>query len=92
MSRSRSPDLESNDLPDWLRSRNVSSVGRPQPHVGPKPATSPHSLLTILEVAERLRVSTRTVSRWIASGTLQYVRIGRVVRVPAEAVEALVWL
>jgi excisionase family DNA binding protein len=85
-----SPDAEANDLPDWLRSRDVSSVGRHKPSVGPKQAASPHALLTIPEVAERLRVSTRTVFRWIATGELICIRIGRVVRVPAEALGALV--
>lgn len=84
-----SPDAEANDLPDWLRSRDVSTVGRPKLPVRPEPAASPHALLTIPEVAERMRVSTRTVFRWIASGTLRSVQIGRVVRVPAEVVDAL---
>ena len=90
MSRSRSPDLESNDLPNWLKSRDVSSIGRPKLQADLGPAAPEHTLLTVPEVAESLRVSTRTVRRWIASGTLQCVRIGRVVRVPAEVVNALI--
>jgi len=96
MSRSRltfepetPPDADAKDLPDWLRTRDVSSVGRPKPPIGTEPAVSQHALLTIPEVAARVRVSTRTVSRWIASGELVCIRIGRVVRVPAEAVDAL---
>jgi len=77
-------------LPDWLRSRDVSSVGRPKPPADPGPAAPQPTLLTIPDVAERLQVSTRTVSRWIAAETLTSVRIGRVVRVPAEALDALV--
>jgi excisionase family DNA binding protein len=46
----------------------------------------PTRLLRIPEVAERLRVSRRTVQAWIASGRLRVVRLGRrCVRVdPAE--------
>jgi excisionase family DNA binding protein len=32
-------------------------------------------LLTLPEVAERLRISTRTVKRWIAAGSLPIVRV-----------------
>jgi excisionase family DNA binding protein len=43
-------------------------------------------LLTVGEVAARLRVSPVTVRRLIKSGTLEAVRIGRLVRVAPEAV------
>jgi uncharacterized protein len=47
-------------------------------------------LLTPREVAERLRVSPRTVQNWIRDGKLPAARVSpRVVRVPADAVEAL---
>ncbi len=97
MSRSRttpeppvSPDAGADVLPDWLRSRDVSSVGRENPSTQRDPPPTQHALLTTPEVATRMRVSPRTVSRWIASGTLDCVRIGRVVRVPAEAVDVLI--
>jgi len=44
--------------------------------------------LTIEETANTLRVSERTVRRWIASGVLASRRIARTVRVPAAAVKA----
>ena len=48
-------------------------------------------LLTPREVAERLRVSPRTVQNWIRDGKLPATRVSpRIVRVPADAVEALV--
>jgi excisionase family DNA binding protein len=48
-------------------------------------------LLTPKEVAQRLRVSPRTVYSWIESGRLGSVRLSqRVTRVPADEVEALV--
>jgi excisionase family DNA binding protein len=48
-------------------------------------------LLTPKEVAERLRVSPRTVYSWIESGRLGSVRLSqRVTRVPEDAVESLV--
>jgi len=84
-----SPDNGADVLPGWLQSRDVSTVGRPNLPSGPEPAASTRNFLKIPEVAERLRVSPRTVSRWIAQGTLRSVRIGRVVRVPIEAVDAL---
>jgi excisionase family DNA binding protein len=43
-------------------------------------------LLTVGEVATRLRVSPVTVRRLIKSGDLEAVRIGRLVRVAPEAV------
>jgi len=38
-------------------------------------------LLTVAEAAERLRVSTKTIRRQIAAGTLAAHRIGRSVRI-----------
>ena len=45
------------------------------------PASPSEHLLTLTEVAQYLRISARTVSRLIASGTLPALRLGRVVRV-----------
>lgn len=45
---------------------------------------------TTAEVADRLQVSTRTIRRYIADGTLKAVRIGpRLVRVDVASVDAL---
>jgi excisionase family DNA binding protein len=45
-------------------------------------------LLTANEYAAQYRVTPRSVYRWVASGQLDAVRIGRVVRVVAGAVPA----
>jgi excisionase family DNA binding protein len=44
--------------------------------------------LTVLEVAEVMRVSKMTVYRLLHSGELPGVRVGRSFRVPQEALEA----
>lgn len=46
-------------------------------------------LLTVKEVAERLRVHEMTVRRHIKSGRLRSTRVGRGVRVPEEAVDTI---
>lgn len=46
-------------------------------------------LITIAEAARRLSVSSDTIRRMIAKGELPMVRIGRLVRIPAEAVDRL---
>lgn len=45
-------------------------------------------LLTIPEVAERLRVSTRTVRRFIASGQLRVLKVGRRTLITEREVDA----
>ena len=47
-------------------------------------------LLTVYETARLLKVSPITIRRYIASGRLPAVRVGRLVRLDREAVEALV--
>jgi excisionase family DNA binding protein len=47
---------------------------------------------TISEVAERLRVSTRTVRRWIVAGDLVVLRIGSVLRVSERDFRAFLGL
>ncbi|MCZ8101891.1 MAG: helix-turn-helix domain-containing protein [Burkholderiales bacterium] len=55
-----------------------------------EPAARPlEPLLTVNEVAEVLKVSTRTVRRMIKSKALASVRFGRSVRVLAEDLAAL---
>lgn len=45
---------------------------------------------TIPECAEALRISERTVRRTIAARKLQIIRVGRLVRVPAESLRQFV--
>ena len=47
-----------------------------------------YRLLTILQVADILQASTRTVRRFIESGELEVVRVGRLVRIRPEALTA----
>ncbi len=60
---------------------------------GPSTPTVPESrpLLTVPEVAERLRVTDRTVRRWANAGVLERVKLGdRLVRFTPESIEALI--
>ncbi len=45
--------------------------------------------LTVAEAAGRLRVNERTIRRWIDAGELPAVRRGRVIRIPAAALEPI---
>ena len=47
----------------------------------------PRPLLTVQEVADVFRVSDSTVRRWIDNEDLRAMKLGRVVRVPAEEVD-----
>ncbi len=76
-------------LPHWIQSRDTSAVGRRREAVEAIPESKDKAVLTIAEVAERLRISPRTVRRQIASGALCAVKIGRSVRIPRSAVDAL---
>lgn len=46
-------------------------------------------LLTVREVANRLKCRPRTVRRWLGSGKLGHVKVGGLVRTPAEEVRRL---
>ncbi|MHB8516692.1 MAG: helix-turn-helix domain-containing protein [Dehalococcoidia bacterium] len=50
-------------------------------------ATHETKLLTVSEVAQRLRVSRTTVWRWVHAGRLRALRVGRGIRVREEDVE-----
>jgi excisionase family DNA binding protein len=52
-----------------------------------RPATS---FLTIREVGERLKVSQRTVRRWIDRGHLHVIKLGRTVRIDEESLNGLI--
>jgi excisionase family DNA binding protein len=45
---------------------------------------------TVRECAEALRVSERTVRRAVSAGKIQSIRVGRLVRVPAESLRQFV--
>lgn len=47
-------------------------------------------LLSLPKAAERLDVSAKTVRRLIDRGLLPFARIGRAVKIPAEALEAYI--
>ncbi len=49
-------------------------------------------LLTIAEAATRLRVGRRTVERWLATGELRSVRLGRRRLIPQDELERLLRL
>jgi len=46
-------------------------------------------LLTLEEIAKELRVSKRTVVRWVQQGVLSAYRIGTVIRVPEDAFQKM---
>jgi excisionase family DNA binding protein len=46
-------------------------------------------LLTLEEIAKELRVSKRTVVRWVQQGVLSAYHIGTVIRVPQAAFEKM---
>jgi excisionase family DNA binding protein len=50
------------------------------------PVTTGHQLKTVRDVAQQLQVSQRTVRRFVASGRLEVLRIGRRVRVAPETI------
>ena len=66
------------DLPAWVlvapKQVDAASSGRPTP-------LAADEWLTLVEVAQYLRLSTRTVSRMIKGGRLPATRVGRAVRI-----------
>lgn len=71
-----------NRVPDWA----LKETARPPIRSGTGKVTSGQSvLLRIPEAAANLNISEKTVRRLITAGTLQVVRIGRLIRIqPAE--------
>lgn len=49
-----------------------------------------NNLLTLEEVATRLRVKVKTVRAWLQRGRLRGIKAGRLWRVPTDALEAFV--
>jgi excisionase family DNA binding protein len=54
----------------------------------PPPSDADDPLLTAHDVADRTRVSLRTVRRWIADDELEVVQLGRSVRIRKSALDA----
>jgi excisionase family DNA binding protein len=48
------------------------------------------TLLTVADVRRELRVGTSTIYRWLASGTLESVKIGAARRITRASVERLI--
>jgi excisionase family DNA binding protein len=46
--------------------------------------------LTIRQTAEKLGLSVHTVRSWVAKRRIEYVRLGRAIRIPRHAVTRLV--
>ena len=47
-------------------------------------------LYTVAEVAQELKVSDRTVRKWMHDGKIKYVKFGRNVRIEAEELERFI--
>lgn len=46
--------------------------------------------LTVSQVAQQMAVSHPTVLRWVRSGDLPAIRVGRIVRIPTDAFDAFI--
>jgi excisionase family DNA binding protein len=44
-------------------------------------------MLTVREAAEMLRVNVKTIHKLLASGHLPHLRLGRVIRIPSQALQ-----
>jgi len=44
-------------------------------------------MLTVKEAAEMLRVNVKTIHKLLASGDLPHLRLGRVIRIPSQALQ-----
>ena len=95
-SKSERPQRSVGDVPFWARvtSNGGSVVGRATDSVS-LPVFDPNvfsssSLLTIANVAALLQVSTKTVRRLIDRDELDFIRIGRVIRIQPTALALLI--
>jgi excisionase family DNA binding protein len=62
----------------------MEQKGRNHSHTSSSPPVG-EGLLTVQQVAENWQVSQRTIRRMISDGRLPVIRIGRTVRIPANA-------
>jgi excisionase family DNA binding protein len=67
--------------------KKVSSIQHPTEHLT---IIYMSTLLTVKEVAEKLRVSTRTIQRWQDEGKIAFIKIGKCIRIREENLEG--WL
>jgi excisionase family DNA binding protein len=65
---------------DVARGSGIARLGAPHA-VSAHRRREPNRFVTVLDVAERLGVSERTIRRWIAAGILPVHRFGRAVRI-----------
>ena len=47
-------------------------------------------MLTCAQVAKRLSVSEKSVNKWVRTGTLPGIRLGRVLRIPSDRLDLLI--
>lgn len=69
------------------RRRQVLAAARGEGQVSP--GSGVERTLTIAEAMSCLRVSRQTVFRWMKANKLRSVRIGRIVRIPESAINAI---
>ncbi len=55
-----------------------------------KPSPPFEQLLTVTDVSKHCQVCDKTVRRWIKNGDLEFVRLGRGIRVRPEAFERFI--
>lgn len=65
-------------------------IPRVERHASASNSSALHPLLTLSQVAELLRVSEKTIRRWMISKRLPHARLGRVVRFRQD--ELLRWI
>lgn len=69
----------------------LEGILEPTSTTAPRPKPFERDFLTVVEVAELLRLNQQTVRNWIDGGRLQAVRVGeRRVRVPRSALDELI--
>lgn len=71
--------------PSWVHNRAPDSSAKLLKSE-PEKLTTSEDYLTCAEMAAILRVSLRTVRRFIAEGRIRHIRVGRQVRIPRKGV------
>ena len=83
------PNREIKTVPAQATGKNIpkGKIEGVRAKLGLRPVEPP-DFLTKIELAERLRKTTRTIDAWVARGFLPHVKIGRAILFSWEAVEA----